>query len=242
MFGLFKKKTEMQKFIAEHGYDDALEMASQAIIDELPNRVVAYEFMLQELDGASQGNDISRLMANTSGILPAEFKGALSKDIPEINVPHDYITNLSLQLASEPGLMTKFRLDVGSKVMECFKLGCKDPRFDAYGALFESDEKNYIIKPNGFMVHDFETKDVVDVVIREGAFSGEVISTRYKMKIGLVPWSLDANPFQDDHNFCGSGNSSNGFWEFSVSPAIPFSEILERSRNEYELSMDYKAS
>lgn len=238
MFGFFKKKTKMQALIAEHGYEKALAIASQSLIQKLPSRVVAYEFMLQELDGASLGSPIAQLMANTSGILPIEFKGALDKNVPEIDEPHDYITNLSLQLADDRVMMTKFRLDVGSEVMKHFKLGRHHPEFSAYDAIVNPDKnKNYVIKANGFKIKDLETTDILDVVIRDGRFHGEVVSARYDMRMGLMPWSLDANPFTDDQNFFGNGNSPKGPWDFSVTPSASFSQILSESAAEYEWSM-----
>lgn len=121
---------EISLLIAEHGLEVVVNAAAQEVIDRLLNEHIAYEFSLQELDGASQGNDYSRLCAALSGIPERAFKGSLSKSIPEIDGPdgpQQYLLQLSLSLAQDRELMAKFRCDVGSVVRKHFKLGLHSP-------------------------------------------------------------------------------------------------------------------
>ena len=248
MFGFFKKnkskqnKSKIQNLIDECGYEQAVRFAAGSIIEKLPERDMAYEFMLQELEGASMGNENSKRVAAKSGIPPSRYKGALNRDVPAIELAQDHITNYAVQLAADQELMARFRVDIGIEVMKHFELGRFTPK-PVEPQTFGDDEDfgpNFLITPTGFKVTDRDTGDTIQADIKDGMFHGTVSIRATGMSAGLAPWPLHSNPFQDDNNFCGNGNSPAGPWRFSITPSVPFEEILEQARVQQALPEDHQ--
>ena len=248
MFSFFKKKTpktKMQQLIAESGYEQAVKIAADSIIQRLPNKSLALIYILQEMDGASLGNDYSKLVAANSGIPSEAYKGTLEEEHPGIKEAFDHITNYSLQLHEDQSLMARFRCDVDTAIMKHFEFGRfskydpkKNKGFDFIDFDGDSDEdlksrKNYEILSNGFCIKDKDSGDELNVTIRSGMFHGEVVIGRTGMRAGLAPWPVNTNPFQDDGHFYGSGRSPQGSWEFSVRPSSPFNQIIKEARERY---------
>lgn len=126
MFGFFQKKTEVQQLIVKEGIEHATQRFSEIVSRKLPTKDLAYQFILEELDGASRGNTASKRFAESSGILPAQYTGALSKSVSEIDGPdgpQQLLLRLSLQLSSDRDLMAEFRCKVDDKIMKRFNLG-----------------------------------------------------------------------------------------------------------------------
>ena len=122
----------LKESIAQHGWARTITISAMMVIDRIPNRQVAYQFLLEELDGARQGNDASQAAARRSGISPEEYIGALNRSRPEVDGPEgpqQLLMELSLQLADDRELMAKFRCDVGRTVQEHFRL---DPNMDNF--------------------------------------------------------------------------------------------------------------
>lgn len=116
----------IQESIEKNGWQGAVTIAAMTVISRIPSEDVAYQFILEELDGASQGNEYSREHARNSGISPQEYSGALSRSNPEVDGPdgpQQMLMAMSFQLSADRDKMAKFRCDVGSAVMEHFQLG-----------------------------------------------------------------------------------------------------------------------
>lgn len=126
VFGFFRKKTQLEQLIAKDGIEHATERFAEIISRKLPTREIAYQFILEELDGASQGNAASMRFAQSSGIPPTEYKAALSNSNPEVDGPdgpQQQLLALSLNLANNQALMAEFRCKVDDKIMRRFSLG-----------------------------------------------------------------------------------------------------------------------
>lgn len=112
--------------IEKNGWQGAVTIAAMTVMSRIPSEDIAYQFILEELDGASQGDDYSREHARNSGITPQEYSGALSRSNPEVDGPdgpQQMLMAMSFQLSADRDKMAKFRCDVGRAVMEHFKLG-----------------------------------------------------------------------------------------------------------------------
>lgn len=127
MFGLFgKKKTEVEKLIDQDGIDHATRRFAEVISNKLPTKELAYQFMLEEIEAASQGNDVARGFADASGISSSEYTGAMNNSSYEIDGPEgpqQLLLHLCTQLNSNTDLMVEFRVRIADNIMKKFYLG-----------------------------------------------------------------------------------------------------------------------
>ena len=126
MFGLFKKKTQMERLIAQDGIEHVTARFAEIVARKLPTKAIAYHFILEELDGASQGNAASKRFAECSGVAAVAYRGALSNSNPEVDGPdgpQQLLLGLSMDLARNADLMAEFRCKVDDKIMKKFRLG-----------------------------------------------------------------------------------------------------------------------
>lgn len=126
MFGFFRKKTQMELLIAQDGIEQVSAYFAEIIASKIPTKAVAYQFIIQELDGASRGNATSRLFAEGSGIVAKAYRGALEETNLEVegpDGPQQFLHGLSTELIQKPDLMAEFRCKVDDKIMQKFRLG-----------------------------------------------------------------------------------------------------------------------
>lgn len=125
MFNIFHKKTQVEALIAADGIDHVADRFAEIIARKLTGRELAYQFILQELDGAHLGNAVSQVLAKNSGIHEVEYRDARGKSMPEIDGPEgpqQLLLSLSLQITNRD-LMAEFRCRIDDKIMRMFKLG-----------------------------------------------------------------------------------------------------------------------
>lgn len=147
MFGLFRKKTQLEQLIAKDGMEHATARFAEIVSQKLPSREVAYKFILEELDGASQGNEASQAFARNSGISSSAYSGALGNSSPEIDGPdgpQQLLLALSMQLMPNQELMAEFRCRVDDNVMKRFRLGKYASKDERIANLF-GDLKNLLL-------------------------------------------------------------------------------------------------
>ncbi len=71
------------------------------VMSRIASEDVAYQFILEELDGASQGNAAAQAFARNSGIPASTYSGALGNSNSEIDGPEgpqQLLLALSMQL------------------------------------------------------------------------------------------------------------------------------------------------
>lgn len=126
MFGLFKKKSQLEQLIAKDGMEHATARFAEIVSQKLYTREVAYQFILEELDGASQGNAAAQGFARNSGIPASAYSGAMGNSNAEIDGPEgaqQLLLVLSMQLMPNQALTAEFRCRVDDHVMKRFRLG-----------------------------------------------------------------------------------------------------------------------
>lgn len=131
MFGFGRKKSQLEKAIGKDGIEHATDRVAEIVSAKIPNMEIAYRFILEELEGASMGNDASKVFAKNSGISLSEYKGALNNSIPEVDGPggpQQLLAGMAMQLAGNQELMARFRCKVGEKIMKKFGLGRYDDK------------------------------------------------------------------------------------------------------------------
>lgn len=128
MFGMFKKKqqSDLEKLIEKDGIDYAAKRFSEIILRKLSTTEIAYQFILEEIEAASQGNDTAINFARNSGISPYEYKGSMSNSRPEVDGPdgpQQFLLALYMQLQSNADLVVRLRTRIVDNIMKSFSFG-----------------------------------------------------------------------------------------------------------------------
>lgn len=126
MFSFFQKKSQLEKLIDKDGMDHATDRFAEIVSRKLPNREIAYQFILEELEAASMGNSTSQRFAADSGITHSEFKGALQNSRIEVDGPDGpqlLLIGLAMELKDKFDMMVEFRCKVDEKIMKKFGFG-----------------------------------------------------------------------------------------------------------------------
>ena len=126
MLGFFKKKNEIQKLVEKDGIEHATDRFADVICDMIKSRELAYQFILEEVEAASTGNQIAKKFSSESGISSMEYEDAMQKSCPEIdgvNGPQQFLNNISAQLISDTDLMVEFRTKIADKIMRKYCVG-----------------------------------------------------------------------------------------------------------------------
>ena len=132
MFDFFRKqeKSEVQKLIEQDGLEQATQRFAEVISFQgeylLNNKERAYQFILEEIEAASLGNEEAIRFALDSGIPSSEYKDAMKRSRPEIDGkagPQQFLSIITTQLSPDRDLMVKFRTKIVDKVMKHFNLG-----------------------------------------------------------------------------------------------------------------------
>lgn len=121
MFGLFDKKTEVQKAIDSMGFDEASHHYAAMVASKIPTVSVMHQFYMEELDAASQGNSLARSFVEDSGVLEQDYKGALDRSNPDVDGPdgpQQLLLRICMQLAHDQDLMVRFRLQIVTNLVE----------------------------------------------------------------------------------------------------------------------------
>lgn len=125
MFGFFRKKPSLEELIDNKGMDYATCLIANEVISKIKNRDMAFLFILEELDGASQGNQESKKFAETSGVPLDAYRGTLNSisAIDGPDGPQQAVARHTLTLINSTELMAKFRCSVADKVMAHYEIG-----------------------------------------------------------------------------------------------------------------------
>lgn len=128
MFGMFKKKqkSDLEKLIEKDGIEHAAKRFSEIIMQKIPTDEIAYQFVLEEIEAASQGNDTAISFAKNSGISPQEYKGAMKDSRPEVDGPdgpQQFILALCMQLQPNVDLVVELRTKIVDNIMKTLSFG-----------------------------------------------------------------------------------------------------------------------
>ncbi|MDC0363110.1 hypothetical protein OAN12_08720 [Halioglobus sp.] len=118
--------SQIEALIGIVGIEAAADIEAKLVLDKIGSTEIAYQFILEELDGASQGNSASREYAQGSGIPAHEYDGALNRSIPEVdgpNGPQQFVLSSCLQLRNNPELMAEFRCKIADSIMREYGFG-----------------------------------------------------------------------------------------------------------------------
>gem|GEM_PF-2965345 len=85
------------------------------------NIEIIYQLVLEDIEGASMGNETSKAFARNSGILPEQYKGALNNSRPEVDGPRGvktYLDKIAMGMMSKRDEMVEFRLAATDYIMK----------------------------------------------------------------------------------------------------------------------------
>ena len=119
-------KNEMIDMINEYGIDATAKMLAEYINQKIVSEDVAVQFVLEELEAASQGNDVAKLFATSSGFDEDDYMGAMHNSFAEVdgpNGPQQEISKLCGMLYPDRDLMVELRVKVVDNIMKEWKLG-----------------------------------------------------------------------------------------------------------------------
>lgn len=87
---------------------------------------VIMQLVLEDLEGASMGNEKAKEFARTSGISPQQYKGALDNSRPEVDGPKGvktFLDEAALVYFPDNQLMAEFRLAATDYIMRHHRIG-----------------------------------------------------------------------------------------------------------------------
>lgn len=130
MFGFFKKEKieevnnpELFKQIKKDGIDYAAQRFADVLGQQIRNKTVAYKFVLQELDGAIQGNEMAANFAKTCGIPISEFEDSLQNEDIEVEKLQFFLNEIGLGLYPYMDIAAELRIKIVISIMKDFKIG-----------------------------------------------------------------------------------------------------------------------
>ena len=128
MFSFFNKKKvddpALLDQIIEDGVDYAAERFSSILMENfLTTRSLAYEFVMQELDGARQGNDFSIKFVENSGVAEYEYIDSLNHDTPELDKAQAYMQMIASKLYPRMDIVVPLRIGMVECVMRRYDIG-----------------------------------------------------------------------------------------------------------------------
>lgn len=116
----------MTETIENLGIDKTAELLAEYINQKIPSEDVAIQFILEELEAASEGNELAKIFAMTSGFDEDDYLGAMKNSFEEVDGsdgPQQEISNLCMMLYPDQRLMTELRIKTVDIIMKDWKLG-----------------------------------------------------------------------------------------------------------------------
>ena len=117
-----KEKTSMP-------YENTISHISELVIRKIPNKQIAYQFVMEELDAARQGDHVSIAFVENSGFLPNEYIGAMNNSCEEVDGaggPQQELIKQAMAVVTSMEDMRDIKLGVVQQVIDAFNLQQKD--------------------------------------------------------------------------------------------------------------------
>lgn len=95
--------------------DEIANDIAKGVIDKIISKKIARQFVLEELDAASQGNDDAVFFAQNSGFSPWEYSGAMRNSYKEVDGPdgpQQYLLKSISNYSFDIDFMVKIRVQV----------------------------------------------------------------------------------------------------------------------------------
>jgi hypothetical protein len=113
--------SDIEGLIRRLGFDEAIRFYAHLIRLRIPDSRVRWQFILEEMDSARQGNAESQAFARQSGIPESEYVGALDRSFIEVDGPEgpqQLLLQLCMQMRKNMELVVEFRTSVVQRIMD----------------------------------------------------------------------------------------------------------------------------
>lgn len=123
-------KNKMTETIESLGIDKTAELIAEYVNQKISSEDVAIQFILEEIEAASQGNELARIFAENSGFDEDDYIGAMYNSFEEVDGedgPQQEILNLCMMLYPNQDLMADLRMKTVDNIMKHWKLGKYSP-------------------------------------------------------------------------------------------------------------------
>jgi hypothetical protein len=125
MFGFSKKKSAFEQQVISDGIEHASTRVAQELLTKIGSYEVALQFVLEEIEAASQGNKKAVDFVKNSGFSESEYSGAMNNSFDEVDGPGGpqlmllhFITQIT-----DIDLMVSLRVAAVDKIMQTWQLG-----------------------------------------------------------------------------------------------------------------------
>jgi len=112
---------DVKGVIRDIGLDRASQLYAHIVRQKIKSRRDRLQFIMEELDGASQGNAKAKAFVRNSGIPASKYSGALDRSYPAVDGPdgpQQFLRMVSMRLMSDQELMVDFTLSVVRRIMD----------------------------------------------------------------------------------------------------------------------------
>jgi len=112
---------DVKGVIQDIGLERASQLYAHIVRQKIKNRKDRLQFILEELDGASQGIEKSKAFVRNSGIPASKYSGAIDRSYPAVDGldgPQQFLRMASMRLMSNQELMVDFTLSVVRRIMD----------------------------------------------------------------------------------------------------------------------------
>ena len=108
---------------------------TKGVNSRIGSQLVAFQFVLEELDAARQGNDDAIQFVNNSGFSASEYEGAMHNSFEEVdgaNGPQQHLLSSVMPYSSDMDFMVSLRLQVVENIINEWRLTSQsDDRTDS---------------------------------------------------------------------------------------------------------------
>ncbi|QCZ94363.1 hypothetical protein [Salinimonas iocasae] len=124
-----KKKNPIKEMIDARGLKPCALVLAGVIWERISNAEVAYQFVLEELGAAHNGNDAAQAFAKQSGIAFKSYEGAMQRIWSAIDGPdgpQQRLLQTCAMLKAYPDLIVALRIAIVDATMSRYELGKYD--------------------------------------------------------------------------------------------------------------------
>lgn len=115
-----QNRTEEEQPSINQVLNEVAELIHNLVSSKIKTKEIAYQFILEELEAAAQGNQEAQDFVAKNKFMADEYEGAMQNSIPEVDGPdgpQQTLLTLLMQTGSSPEIMASIRIRVVQKII-----------------------------------------------------------------------------------------------------------------------------